>query len=141
MPCPYFFPMEQFAHWARPPKLPLGDPYTGLCHANPASPVDPGEAVLKNLCSLGYARGMCGRFPPESGSDAVRFCITEDGDGLICLLWVREKDHHPCDHGRLEYALETQAFTAPHPDAIVQQQAQAYVASYVRRRTRTRRTS
>ena len=141
MPCPYFFPVEHFARWPRPPKLPLGDPHTGFCHADPAGPAEPGEAALKELCNLGYARNGCQRFPRDSPADAVRFMISHDDGARIRVLWARERDHHPYDQGWLDYSLADEAFHAAHADAILQQQAQAYVASYLRRRERARKAS
>jgi hypothetical protein len=112
----------------------LGDAYAGLCHADPAIPADPDPAALKDCCNLGYARGKCARFPSTGGPDAVRFCVIGDADNLIRVYWVREQDHRPFDHGPLEYSRAAEAFTVADVDAALQQQAHAYVASYLRRK-------
>jgi hypothetical protein len=137
MPCPYFMPSEHLV-WPNAPKLPLGDPYTGECRADAAGQGKPGIAALKDLCNLGYARGRCDRFPQGDGPDAVRFAVVRDAGGWIRILWVREQDHHPLDHGPLDYSLAGQSFTGAHPDTAVLRQAEAYVASYLRRKIRTR---
>src|SRR5438270_4405060 len=107
MACPYFYPAGQIA-WPHAPKLPLGDAYNGLCHADPGRPADPDRAALTDCCNLGYARGRCARFPMDAGPDAVRFSVVDDGEGFIRIYWVREKDHRPFDHGPLDYSRETQ---------------------------------
>jgi hypothetical protein len=135
MPCPYFHPLEQLA-WPNAPKLPLGDAYTGLCQADPASPADPDPATLRDCCNLGYARGKCARFPDAAGPDAVRFAVTADAGGSVAIYWVREKGHEPFDHGSLEYSMAAQAFAAASGDAAVEHQARAYLASYLRRKSR-----
>jgi hypothetical protein len=131
MPCPYFHPSVQLA-WPNAPRLPLGDAYNGRCEADPALPADPDPVTLRDCCNLGYARGKCARFPDAAGPDAIRFAVTADTGGAIRIYWVRERDHEPFDYGPLEYSIERQAFTT-HAAAAVVQQAQAYVASYLRR--------
>ena len=137
MPCPYFCPVEALA-WPSAPRLPLGDAYTGTCQSDPAHPISPAAADLRDLCNLGYAAGRCARFPLTGGPDAIRFCAAKDAGGLIHIAWARERDHYPFDNGILEYSTETGRFTAATPHPIVGQQAQAYVSSYLRR---TRRES
>src|SRR5437879_1683236 len=137
MPCPYFHPAGQLA-WPNAPRLPLGDAYTGLCQAEPGSAIDPGLAALKDCCNLGYARGRCAHFPAGDGPDAVRFTVAREADGLIRIDWVREKDHHPFDHGPLEYSVANRSFTAADADEAVRQQAHASIESYLRRKTRHR---
>ena len=114
----------------------MGDAYTGWCHAAPGIETDPGMAALKDYCNLGYARGRCARFPQGDGPDAVRFAVATERDGLIRIQWVRERDHHPFDHGPLEYSLANHTFTAADVDPAVAQQAHAYIESYLRRKTR-----
>ena len=137
MSCPYFQPAGQII-WPSAPKLPLGDAYSGLCRADAAGGIEPGIAELKDLCNLGYARGRCARFPQADGPDAVRFAVTHHADGIIRVSWVREKDHHPLDHGPLEYALADQKFTTSDADQAVRDQAHAYIESYLRRKARHR---
>jgi hypothetical protein len=138
MPCPYFYPVEHL-NWANAPKLPLGDAYTGHCQADPAAPVQPEPLALREFCNLGYARRRCPRFPAEAGPDAVRFSITHDAGEFITLYWVREQDHHPFDHGPLEFSTKEQLFTTTPAGERLGQQAHAYVRSYLRRRFKAKR--
>ena len=140
MPCPYFYPVGQLG-WPNAPRLPLGDAYTGLCRADPDAQMDPDPVALRDLCNLGYARGRCMHFPAGAGPDAVRFSVARDAGGLVQICWVRERDHHPFDHGRLEYSQEAQSFTGGIAEESVRQQAQAYVSSYLRRKTMDQRKS
>ena len=137
MPCPYFIPSAQLV-WPNAPKLPLGDAYTGRCQADAARPVEPGLAVLRDLCNLGYARGRCERFPQGDGPDAVRFAVAQHNGGVIRIQWVREKDHHPLDHGPLDYSMADRSFTGSHPNSAILRQAEAYLASYLRRKNESR---
>ena len=136
MPCPYFVPMAQLA-WPSAPKLPLGDAYTGVCGAEAGNPIDPVIAVQRDLCNLGYARGRCSHFPDADVADAVRFAVARDDAGLIGISWVVEKDHHPLAHGPLEYSVASAAFVTPQSTEAVRRLAAAYVASYLRRKTRS----
>jgi hypothetical protein len=140
MPCPYFYPLGQLV-WPSAPRLPLGDAYAGLCQADPATPADPDPAALKDCCNLGYARGRCTRFPATDGPDAVRFSVVQDAEGSIRIYWVREKNHRPFDHGPLEYSRAAEGFTGETVSTALRQQAHAYVASYLRRKSRTRKES
>ena len=140
MPCPYFHPLGQLA-WPNAPRLPLGDAYAGRCEVDPALPAEPDPATLRDCCNLGYARGKCARFPDAAGPDAVRFAVTADSGASVRIYWVREKSHEPFDHGPLEYSIQAQAFIAAGADAAVELQAHAYVASYLRRKSRPRTTS
>ena len=140
MPCPYFQPLGQLA-WPNAPRLPLGDAYAGRCQADPALPADPDPVTLRDCCNLGYARGKCARFPDSTGPDAVRFAVTADAGASVSIYWVRERAHEPFDHGALEYSIDSHVFTGPSVESAVQQQAEAYVQSYLRRTSRKRSTS
>ncbi len=138
MPCPYFLPAEKLL-WASAPILPLGDAHQGSCLADPAQAKPPPAEALVDLCNLGYARGRCPRFPQDEGPDAIRFAVVKDADGVISISWVRERDHHPFDHGVLDCrndCLLTPA--APLPEVAIGQ-VQAYVASYLRRTRKDQR--
>jgi len=89
--------------------------------------------MLRDLCNLGYAAQQCARFPANDGADAVRFTIARDDSGLIGLYYVAEKNHLPHSHGPLEYSRAAGVFTVAHGDAMLQRQAEAYLASYLRR--------
>ncbi|MGC9948628.1 MAG: hypothetical protein ABSF64_19855 [Bryobacteraceae bacterium] len=112
--------------------MPLGDAWSGVCRAAPASEWLPDANTLQRLCNFGYARGKCAHVPADA-PDAVRFSISNGRDGLVRIYWVMEKDHLPFAHGPLEYSRAAGGFRSPHPDACVTQQAQAYIGSYLRR--------
>lgn len=137
MACPYFYPVEPFQdrEWPTPPRLPLGDPFHGMCLVNPTREARPEMDTLRHYCNLGYARGKCARFPEVAGPDAVRFMVAGDRDGIVKLQYVVEKDHAPFEHGPLEYSLAEQRFLVTHSNELLRRQAQAYVESYVRRKT------
>lgn len=83
---------------------------------------------------MGYARQTCSRFPADAQDDAIRFAICRDGDGVIGIQYATERDHLPGVHGLLEYSLASRAFAFPHPDGLIERQAEAYVSSYLRRK-------
>jgi hypothetical protein len=115
--------------------LPLGGAWAGSCHANPEPVSQPKGATFSTLCNLGYARGTCHLFPPGDGPDAVRFTISSDDGVTLRLYYAVEQDHHPFQHGRLEYSRTTQAFEpSPVSQALVVQ-ARAYVESYLMRKS------
>ena len=115
--------------------LPLGDLWKGVCRAIPSQVCPPDDALLRPLCHLGYARGTCLRFPSsDPGADAVRFTLSLDDGRSLHLYYVLERDHHPFAHGPLEYSIETGALVQAAPDDVVTRQAEAYAASYLRRK-------
>ena len=136
MACPFFVPSRrlEIAGWVRPPRFPLGDPFAGACHAQPAEVVEPPEARQRDLCNCGYARGRCDRFPGDSAADAVRFSVTDDSLSRLSVVYVVEKDHAPVEHGALEYAIEDARLDGPHISEVLIQQARAFLESYLRRR-------
>lgn len=136
MACPHFRPTEPRRHGLAPQQvmLPLGDFWMGLCHAAPASPTTPDDAVLLPQCNFGYAHGHCSRFADTSGPDAVRFTITDDTGGVVRLYYVLERQHHPYAHGPLEFDAARGAFTEPPTDEGLLAQARAYLTSYFRRK-------
>ena len=135
MACPYFYPVEACAGSAM---LPLGDWWTGFCHAVPGAPQAQtgtfGGSSCDTFCNLGYARGACPRFPAGDGPDAVRFTVSSHESAVIRIYYVVERDHYPFAHGSLEYSPAAGAFVAPPEAATLARQAQAYVESYLRRR-------
>ncbi len=122
MACPFFEPRELLppGFWTHRPRLPLGDAYSGLCHARG----DPSGEHQYELCNHGYARGLCEHFPASCSTDAVRFSVTCEEP--LRLVYILEKDHAPIEHGELA------------PNSIVVSQACAFVASYLRLRAETR---
>jgi hypothetical protein len=135
MACPYFCPGEARAADARAAMLPLGDLWVGTCHARAEESCQPEETAVRPLCNLGYARGQCKRFSVEDpGPDAVRFTIRREEGRSLHLYYVLERDHHPFGHGALEYSMEARRFTNAPDSALLTRQAEAYVASYLRRK-------
>ena len=114
--------------------LPLGDAFAGTCCAVSGRPWQPDPASSRLLCNLGYARGRCDRFPPDTGPDAVRFTIRRDEGAILHIYYVLERDHHPFAHGPLEFVPATGTFAATPASPQFDQQARAYVASYLRRK-------
>jgi hypothetical protein len=128
MSCPFFHPATPFSweEWPNPPRMPLGDPHAGECTATGAAAP---AAHVRTCCNNGYARGVCSQFPGGEAPDAVRFGILHREGGLTSIRYVRERDHHPFDHGTL--VLPDRA-TSP-GDTLLEQQARAYLGSYLRR--------
>jgi hypothetical protein len=116
--------------------LPLGGAWSGHCHALPGEPWQPDSADLERRCNLGYARGVCARFPDDEGADAIRFTIASDDGTVIRLYYAAERDHHPFAHGPLEYSRVAARITSPAvTDQLLQAQAEAYAASFLRRKS------
>jgi len=138
MACPYFYPLKAGAGGSDPRStmLPLGDLWAGVCRAAPDAPWKPGEGMLRPLCNLGYARGVCPRFPAGDGPDAVRFTVRGADGAAVHLYYVVERDHHPFVHGRLEYEVARGEIVSAPESGNLSRQAQAYAESYVRRNGR-----
>jgi hypothetical protein len=134
--CPFFVPSRrlEIAGWIRPPRLPLGDPFGGACHAQPADIVEPPESRQRELCNCGYARGRCDRFPGTSPADAVRFSVTGDTLARLSMVYVVEKDHAPAEHGVLEYVVGDARLEGPPVSDVLMHQARAFLESYLSRR-------
>jgi hypothetical protein len=116
--------------------LPLGGAWSGVCRAVPGDAWQPQAADLERRCNLGYARGVCPRFPDNSGPDAIRFTISSDDGAVLRLYYVAERDHHPFAHGPLEYSRAAVGLTPPHTcGETLDAQATAYAASYLRRKS------
>ena len=93
------------------------------------------ESALRPLCNLGYARGVCPRFPTDDGGpDAARFTIRQDDGASLRLYYVLERDHQPFAHGPLEFPLDRDGPTTAPAGSLTGRQARAYVASYLRRK-------
>ena len=114
--------------------LPLGDVWTGVCRAVGDQPWQPDDDRLPMMCNLGYVRGHCDRFPAADGPDAVRFTISQDDGSTVRVYYVIERDHHPLAHGPLQYSRAQCGFPDSTAGQSVTRQAEAYVASYLRRK-------
>ncbi len=136
MACPFFGPLRPMEsgpwsqYWTHRPRLPLGEAYSGLCHAHPGDPRAPSEEHQRELCNHGYARGACEHFPNPSKADAVladavRFSVA--GQEPLRLMYILEKDHAPLVHGVIDP-------TKPDPalDQLLASQARAFVESYLK---------
>ncbi len=116
--------------------LPLGGAWSGVCRAIPGDAWQPEAADLERRCNLGYARGVCPRFPDGAGPDAIRFTIASDDGAVLRLYYVAERDHHPFAHGPLEYSRAASAIAGPEARGeTLDAQAGAYAASYLRRKS------
>lgn len=111
----------------------MRDFWFGVCHAEEAD-FEPDERLLSECCNMGYARGKCARFPKAAGADAVRFAIARDSDQKILVSFAVERNHHPHAQGSLEFSRAAGKFAASESDPLLEKQAGAYVASYLRRR-------
>jgi hypothetical protein len=133
MACPYFYPVARFetSPWSVPPRLPLGEGYSGECRA-PSSPAQPAlelsETHLREICNVGYGRRCCEHFPAQSDADAIRFHVSSDAGKLIKIQYIFEKDCWPGEHGEID-------FTAV--SGVLRRQAEAFRESYLRRRSQT----
>ncbi len=133
MACPYFQPTQRCATplWPHPPRLPLGDAWTGRCTAPGHEGAHPTDAELKDGCNLGYAR--CPRLPRQRSCDAVRFILVRDRDRKLAIQYVCEIAHAPGPHGMLEFDTGLGRWTVSHPDPRLQKLAECYLDSYLRR--------
>jgi hypothetical protein len=128
MACPYFFPVARFetSPWSVPPRLPLGDAFSGVCRA-PGSSVQPDETRMREVCNLGLGRHACDQFPQGSAADAVRFHVAKDSGELIDIQYVFEKDCWPGERGDATSLA----------DETSRRQAAAFLESYLMRRNAT----
>jgi hypothetical protein len=117
---------------------PLRSLWSGNCHAEAGVSFEQAdEHLLSDCCNMGYARGKCSRFPEGPGPDAVRFTVVRDAGRMVLLSFAIEQDHLPYAQGALEYSRADQAFIASHPNPVVEKQAVAYLASYLRCKPQT----
>ena len=131
MACPYFEPtkLSVDARTLRP----LRNFWSGVCHAEPGHPFEQADqALLNECCNMGYARDKCSRFPAASGPDAVRFTVVRDAGQMIQVSFAVEKNHLPYAQGLLEYSREQESFVVSLPNGLIEQQARAYLAGYLR---------
>jgi hypothetical protein len=139
MACPFFAPQRRLDHgaWTHRPRLPLGDPCFGFCHALSGTSFAPPEEHQREHCNRGYARGLCAHFPVAGAADAVRFSVADDRGGCVRVVYVFEKDHAPLNHGALEFQSadfpgDFPGGAAAHADDLLLRQARAFVESYLK---------
>ena len=125
MACPFFAPSRRLENtvWLLPPRYPLGDLFSGTCHASSSNLT---EGHHDDPCNFGYARGRCDRFPGGNAADAVRFSVTEDTPNRLLVA--------------LEYVIADARLDGPPISDVLVQQARAFLESYLSRRTRSART-
>ncbi|HEX5228755.1 MAG TPA: hypothetical protein VFW44_13645 [Bryobacteraceae bacterium] len=128
MACPYFYPVARFetSPWSVPPRLPLGDAFSGECRA-PSAAMQPDESQMREVCNAGPATRGCNQFPSSAEADAVRFHVSSDSGAFIRIQYVLEKQCWPVEHGLVGESLSP----------ILQRQADAFRESYLRRRNET----
>ena len=137
MACPFFAPSRRLEDtvWIRPPRYPLGDLFSGTCHASPSNLTEGHhDDHQEEWCNFGYARGRCDRFPGGSAPDAVRFSVTAETPNRLSVIYVVEKDHAPAEFGTLEYAVDDARLNGAAISPVLVQQARAFLESYLRRR-------
>ena len=122
MPCPLFLPVSPLGDLVQD-GTPLGDIYGGECAANAGVliPID----TLRACCNFGYARERCEQ-ARTTDTDAARFLVRSERDGVVEIAWSTERNHHPVAVGVLQVA-------GPASNDPLPRQAQAYAASYLRR--------
>lgn len=138
MPCVFFYPVALLdrGDWIHAPRLPLGDPYRGTCHAVPNQPFEPAESEQRELCNCGYARDRCDRIPPGA-PDAVRFSVSDEAHGRLQITWAIERDHSPIEFGTFEYVAAPEGGDGKLSlgnalgNALLTAQALAFVRSYL----------
>jgi hypothetical protein len=136
MACPYFFPTERLAEsaWPKHPRLPLGDPYSGVCRADPMRERRPGDQTLRECCNLGRTGHRCSHFPKEGGPDAVRFSVASDAGATIQIFYVTDRAHRSVGHGTIEFDVAAGQVRDGDGGGTLRKQARAYVDSYLRRK-------
>lgn len=118
--------------WIHAPRLPLGDAYRGVCHAQSHDLFEPADSDQRDLCNCGYARDRCSRLPADA-PDAVRFSVLSDTGGRVRIIWVIEKDHSPVEFGALEYAGGQLSSENSSATPLLTAQATAFIRAYLDR--------
>ncbi|HEY7333833.1 MAG TPA: hypothetical protein VH639_03040 [Bryobacteraceae bacterium] len=133
--CPYFLPRGKLATglWVHEPRLPLGDAYSGICHARPCEPCLPSEKRQEDLCNYGYAGGICERFPADGPADAVRFSLASEDRAHLRIVYAIEKEHAPIEFGEFEFSTSTNALVLAPANPVLAAQAEAFARSYLAR--------
>jgi hypothetical protein len=129
MACPFFKPLRRLdsGGWTPAPRLPLGGAWAGECVAGGAGELT--EAVQRDLCNCGYARGRCDRFPASAIADAVRFsAIGGHAAGDNRLIYIFEKDHAPVEHGHIDAGHDLREPLASQARAFIESDRQRRVS-------------
>ncbi len=95
------------------------------------------RAARRRRVEIGLQPGLCEdlqRLPAERQADAVRFCLGEEQDGVLHVLFVCERAYLPAGHGELLYEKGSGAWLLKHEDACVQRMAECYVQAQMARR-------
>lgn len=137
MACPFFSPTHRaddlpFPH---PSRLPLQAGWRGVCAAPGHERAVPSDPELQS-CNLGYARS-CPRFPKSADAEGVRFGVLRESAESVTIQYVFELAHRPGSHGVLEYDRRLSAWPVRHPNPLVQNLAEAFLRSYLERKTST----
>ena len=135
MACPFFVPTERMVDglWLHPSRLPLGAGWRGHCSAPGQEAAELTDQELAEGCNLGYASSCC-HLPAQRPCDAVRFSVARDRGLYVALWFVRETEHHPVEHGVLEYEVAGRTWSSTHVDWRIQKMAECYMESYLLRR-------
>ncbi len=135
MPCPFFMPTERSheSSWAHPERLPLGGAWKGVCTAREDETLTPDSQQLNEFCNLGYA-AACPYLPSRREADAVRFSVANDSKDRIKIWYTLEREHHPGQHGILEYDAAGKCWITTHPDRCLQKMAECHLESYLAKR-------
>ena len=102
MACPFFKPSRRLdsGGWDPAPRLTLVDAWAGECVAGGGW--EPPEAIQREVCNCGYARGRCDHYPADEPADAVRFTVRAGGK----VIYILERDHAPIEHGEIDGATD-----------------------------------
>jgi hypothetical protein len=132
-------------NWPHPARLPLGCGWSGHCTAPGHENEVPSQNVLESFCNLGYACG-CEWSPAQRIWDSVRFAVIAPATNgnrklavageaahILRLSYVCERDHRPCEHGKLEFDLSQSAWLSRHSDPRIQKMAECFLESYLKK--------
>ena len=98
----------------------------------------PSIEELRTVCNNGYARKRCDRFPASAEADANRFSIAREREGVVELVYIRERDYAPLRHGPAKYHVAQSKFEGlPDGDDAMAAQARRFIESYLKRKTQT----
>lgn len=64
--------------------------------------------------------------------------MSKESERRIALCYVCEKEHHPVEHGTLEYDPVLGRWNSAHPDQRLQRMAESYMETYLLRKNAMR---